>query len=870
VANGATPAEATQASGVVTASDEIGASIAVTFTNGVHTVTKTVTGTGSAQAVTLSSGDLTTLTDGTISVSAVATDAAGNTSSAGTTTFVLDTHAPVTPTLALGTGVANGATAAEAVQASGVVTVSDESGASIAVTFTNGVHTVTKTVTGTGSAQPVTLSSGDLTTLTNGTISVSAVATDAAGNASSAGTTSFTLDTVAPAAPVLALGTGVSNGATAAEATQTGGVVTVSDESGASIAVTFTNGVHTVTKTVTGTGSAQGVTLSSGDLTTLTNGTISVSALATDAAGNASSAGTTSFTLDTVAPLVAKTGYNNGHSTLTGSYSDSGSGVVTVHVSDTTAGRLNSGNATLSGGNWTYINDNLHTNDALTIVATDAAGNQTTLSTTAPAGVTGEPINLGLADLSVDRVGLISVNVGGIPSSWSLSEGTNNGDGTWTVMTNGIAALSITSPTSYIGALALNVAETWINADGTTGHAIVVDNVEAYAQGSPVFALSGDDFLTGSTSHDVFVFSQPIGHDTIYNFDPTADQIDLIGYAGFSSFSDIRVHTADDVAGDAVITLGDGQSITLHGVDAKSLSSSDFVFDQTPVTQNTGSMVISDGAILPLSGVINNTGTIALNSAGSETDLQLIEHGITLQGHGQVTLSDSANNVVTGTAADVTLTNVDNTISGAGHLGDGAMILVNQGTIIATGTNSLDIDTGTNSVVNSGTLEATGSGGLVIHSDVVNDAAVNGEGITSGGFIWANGGNITIEGNVSGNGTAQITGSATLEFGSSSSANVKLDAGATGTVVLHDSFDFSGVVSGFNANDHLDLLDVGFGAGTTASYAANQAGTGGTLTVTDGVHTADIAMLGQYDPSGFQTAADKAAGTLVSYHDLHV
>ena len=65
----------------------------MTFTNGIHTVTKTVTGTGSAQAVTLSATDLTTLTDGTISVSATQTDAAGNaqTAAAATTSFVLDT-----------------------------------------------------------------------------------------------------------------------------------------------------------------------------------------------------------------------------------------------------------------------------------------------------------------------------------------------------------------------------------------------------------------------------------------------------------------------------------------------------------------------------------------------------------------------------------------------------------------------------------------------------------------------------------------------------------------------------------------------------------------------------------------------------------
>ena len=56
----------------------------------------------------------------------------------------------------------------------------------------------------------------------------------------------------------------------------------------------------------------------------------------------------------------------------------------------------------------------------------------------------------------------------------------------------------------------------------------------------------------------------------------------------------------------------------------------DFVFDLTPVTENAGDMTIGDGAMLPLSGMINNTGTIALNSAGNGTELQLIQHGITL------------------------------------------------------------------------------------------------------------------------------------------------------------------------------------------------------------------------------------------------
>ena len=280
--------------------------------------------------------------------------------------------------------------------------------------------------------------------------------------------------------------------------------------------------------------------------------------------------------------------------------------------------------------------------------------------------------------------------------------------------------------------------------------------------GSPIFAVSGDDNLTGSSGHDLFVFSQPIGYDIIHGYDPASDQIDLIGYSGLSSFADVQAHTVDDANGNAVITLADGQSITLEGVHTASLTAGDFVFDQTPVTENPGTITIGDGAMLPLSGEIHNSGMIELNSASNETDLQLIEHGITLEGGGQLILSDSDFNVIEGTNPDVTLTNVDNVISGAGQLGDGRMILVNEGTINATGNNALVIDTGANAVQNSGTLEATGSGGLEIHSDVVNN-----------GVIAANGGNVKVDGAVTGTGSATISGNATLEFAGLVNENIQ-------------------------------------------------------------------------------------------------
>ncbi|MBZ9764489.1 VCBS domain-containing protein, partial [Mesorhizobium sp. CA8] len=472
---------------------------------------------------------------------------------------------------------------------------------------------------------------------------------------------------------------------------------------------------------------------------------------------------------------------------------------------------------------------------------------------TAPVGTAGEPINLALTDPSDGQV--VTVTVKDLPSGWTIDGATQNADGSWTVQSNAVHALTVTTPADFAGAAVLDVSMTWTNADGTTGSLSIADNVEAYAPGSPIFAWSGDDVLTGSSGNDLFVFSQPIGNDTVHSFDAAADQVDLIGYSGFQSFADVQAHMADDANGNAVITLGDGQSITLEGVHSSALGAGNFAFDQTLVVNNPGTMTIADGALLPLSGTINNSGLISLNSTGSETLLQVIQHGVTLQGGGQVVLSDSAFNIVSGTGPDVTLTNIDNTISGAGQLGDGMLGLDNRGIIIASGSNALVIDTGGSVVANSGTLEATGSGGLVVAGGVANS-----------GMLWANGGNIAIHGAVTGEGDATIGNLSKLEFGAASSTDVTFAQNAAGTLELDDSFDFSGRIGGITNDDKLDLNDILFGSATTAVYQANADGSGGTLTVTDGTHGATLHLLGSYDANGFKVADDGQGHTVVTYN----
>ena len=164
-----------------------------------------------------------------------------------------------------------------------------------------------------------------------------------------------------------------------------------------------------------------------------------------------------------------------------------------------------------------------------------------------------------------------------------------------------------------------------------------------------IFALSSNDTLTSAGGNDEFVFAQPIGNDAIYNFNVATDKIDLTGFANIASFNDIKGGIASDSNGDAVITVGAGETITLHGVDAASLTAADFVFNQTPVVTNAGNMVVSDGAVLPLSGTIDNTGTIALNSSGDHTELQIIGAGVTLEGGGQVIRLDNAANTISNT-----------------------------------------------------------------------------------------------------------------------------------------------------------------------------------------------------------------------------
>ena len=93
----------------------------------------------------------------------------------------------------------------------------------------------------------------------------------------------------------------------------------------------------------------------------------------------------------------------------------------------------------------------------------------------------------------------------------------------------------------------------------------------------------------------------------------------------------------------------------------------------------------------------------------------------------------------------------------------------------------------------------------------------------------------------------------TLELNSAYSGQLSF-AADTGTLKLGNSATFAGTVAGMAGNDTIDFADIDPTKVQQPSYPGDASG--GTLTVTDGTHTANIALLGNYMASTFAPSSD--------------
>lgn len=205
--------------------------------------------------------------------------------------FMVDTTSPTAVTITLNSSLTSYNVNRTEALTSGLIRIDGvNSGETAELTISRSANnsSVIKSYTGDGNQISVDLSAIDLATLGNGTINLSVVKKDVAGNTSPSSTNSFILDTLAPSSPMLSLAANISDGASSTEAKSATGVVNLWAESGSNISVVLSKGVASINKSYTSSGSNIAVTLTDSDLTSLGTGEVSLSAIATDSAGNSS------------------------------------------------------------------------------------------------------------------------------------------------------------------------------------------------------------------------------------------------------------------------------------------------------------------------------------------------------------------------------------------------------------------------------------------------------------------------------------------------------------------------------------------------------------------------------------------------------
>ncbi|HEV2335207.1 MAG TPA: hypothetical protein VGS13_06910 [Stellaceae bacterium] len=253
--------------------------------------------------------------------------------------------------------------------------------------------------------------------------------------------------------------------------------------------------------------------------------------------------------------------------------------------------------------------------------------------------------------------------------------------------------------------------------------------------------------------------------------------------------------------------------------------------------------------------------------------------GVYLTAGGSVT--NAAGGLIEGNGVGIDIAGGPGTVINAGTISGGGGTAVE----FAGGYNLVVVDPGAvfQGIVNGGTgndtLELAGGAGIgtlsglgtqylgfsVVTVDAGARWVLSGSNTIDAGVTLDDRGSVTVEGATTGGGNAEISGDGTLEFAAGSDAAVTFDAGASGMLKLDRSAGFAGTIAGFGAGDLLDLGDIAFSTNDTLGFTENAAGTGGTLTLGDGTHTASLALLGQYAAAGFAIGADAEGAMLITY-----
>ncbi|HWW13817.1 MAG TPA: hypothetical protein VN310_04075, partial [Candidatus Dormibacteraeota bacterium] len=233
-------------------------------------------------------------------------------------------------------------------------------------------------------------------------------------------------------------------------------------------------------------------------------------------------------------------------------------------------------------------------------------------------------------------------------------------------------------------------------------------------------------------------------------------------------------------------------------------------------------LTILTGNILTADGNITNAGTITLNSTGAPTEL-VLGANVTLSGAGTLTLSNNVNNEILGSATTDTLTNQE-TIQGAGNIGNGSMTLVNSGTINSNQTAGLTIQAN-GGMTNTGTVKATAGSTLGLIGMTVGN---------TGGTISANGGSVQLFATTVNGGAVTLTGASSLQLNNSTiHGGSTLTNSATGTIEVANGTNVLGGTINNSAGGTLKIDNgaaLNLEAGTYSQLGAVQLNSTGNVT----------------------------------------
>ncbi len=344
-------------------------------------------------------------------------------------------------------------------------------------------------------------------------------------------------------------------------------------------------------------------------------------------------------------------------------------------------------------------------------------------------------------------------------------------------------------------------------------------------------------------------------------------------------------------------------------------------------TSNSGTIDIGVGAIFTLGGIVDNTGIIMDEGELGPHGLTLSGGGTVEfeNNYSQIrdtygyTFKNLDNTIITGTGnglirvdADFTNGTAGSIIQTTGHkikIDMGHQHFRNYGLVQAQGVGSLTILTsGAGYAANNGTIESSGGtitikgyagnniggviesagGRIVVEGSVFNNGviqSIGGDIVVKGNLInnlgvieTANSGVVVVQGNVANNGLIEtfggsieakgdVTGPGSVEI---MGGKIKFDGafsqsvtfGATGILALAEANHFKAAVTGFSTGNAFDLTRIGLVSANEATFKGTAAG--GRLTVTDGLHTARIALSGDYLGATFIAASDGAGGVIIT------